>query len=214
MPSPGPRQPSSPTSEPPPDPTRSLLDAARAGDAESFGRLYEEVAPAVHAWAELRLRPAQRALLDPGDLVQEVWLRAWRGLAGLDLDAVPFRPWVFRIAKNVLLEALRRSQAAGPGTPGPTTRLFALANVPDSVTAVSRRLVRDEGLAAFTEEVRSLPPDDRKLVTHCGLEGLTYAEVGSRLGLTTDAVAKRWQRLRSRLEERGLPALLATEPPA
>jgi len=194
--------------------TIRLVTRAREGDADSFAQLYERVAPAVHTWAELRIRPSQRNVLEPTDLVQEVWLRAWRGLEGLDIETVPFRPWIFRIAKNVLLEGLRRAQTrdGGPAA-GSSTRQFAVANVPDAVTAVSRRLVRDESIQAFTEEVRELEADDQKLVTHCGLEGLPYAEVGTRLGLSTDAVAKRWRRLRAKLSERGLPDILVLETP-
>ena len=73
------------------------------------------------------------------------------------------------------------------------------------MTAVSMRLSRDEGLAAFRAEVDALPEDDRKLVVHCGLEGLPLGEVAQRLGLSTEATGKRWQRLRARLAEGTLP---------
>ena len=66
--------------------TIRLVTRAREGDADSFAQLYERVAPAVHTWAELRIRPSQRNVLEPTDLVQEVWLRAWRGLEGLDIE--------------------------------------------------------------------------------------------------------------------------------
>ncbi len=189
--------------------TRRLVRAAREGDISSFARLYERIAPAVHTWAELRLRPTVRARCEPADIVQEVWCRAWRALDKLDADT-PFRPWIFRIAKNVLLEALRQTQGAaeGLGSPGPTTRLFALENLPDDATAISRRLVIDEELKAFAALVRTLDEEDRALVVHCGLEGLGHREVAARLGITADAVAKRWQRLKARLFERGLPQVL------
>ncbi len=196
----------------PQDLTRQLVSAARAGDLASFARLYERIAPAVHTWAELRLRPAMRTRVEPADIVQEVWCRAWSALPKLEPET-PFRPWIFRIAKNVLLEALRLAQGAGegPGTPGPTTRLFALENLPDDATAISQRVARDEELAAFAALVRSLDEEERALVLHCGLEGLSYREVALRLGISADAVAKRWQRLRARLFERGLPRVLLVD---
>ena len=116
-----------------------------------------------------------------------------------------FRAWIFTIAKNVLLEGFRRLRreplAAAAG--GPTTRLFALANVPDGVTSMSVRLGNDEAVAACLERVGELSADDRRLLIHCGLEGLTCAEAATRLDLGEAAVIKRWQRLRERL--RGLP---------
>ncbi|MCP3914206.1 MAG: sigma-70 family RNA polymerase sigma factor [bacterium] len=196
-----------PHNSPDGSPTGRWVRAAKDGDADSFSKLYEHIAPSLLTWAELRLRPAQRAHLDPQDLVQEVWFRAWKAIDSFDPDRVPFRLWLFRVAKNVLLEAVRQARKADrqKGVPGPTTRLFALQNLPDSATAVSRRLARDEGLKAFTERVRKLEDDEQKLVLHCGLEGLPYKDVAERMELSLDAVAKRWQRLRSRLLEAGLP---------
>ena len=66
-------------------------------------------------------------------------------------------------------------------------------------------LFRDEGLAAFRLEVDALPEEERKLVVHCGLEGLPLGEVAERLGISTEAAGKRWQRLRARLAESSLP---------
>ena len=192
--------------------TLQWVHAARNGDEAAFGRLFEHIAPALYAWADLRVHTNQRAHVDPGDIVQEVWLRAWRGLDTFDPETTPFRPWLFRVAKNVLLEAGRQVQRARQaGGLGPTTRLFALENLPDTATAVSRRLVRDEGLAAFGDRVRELSDEDRKLVVHCGLEGLPRKEVATRLGLSTEAVTKRWQRLRDRLAEAGLPEHLVLD---
>jgi len=191
--------------------TQSLIRAAKGGDASSFERLYERIAPALYTWAELRVRPGMRSQLEPADVVQEVWCRAWRALERFDPETVPFRLWIFRIAKNVLLEAFRQlgnpdRRKAGAG--GPSTRMFALQNLPDSVTAVSQRLVRDESLKAFDAMVRSLDEEDQKLVVHVGLEGLPYREAAERLGLSREAVAKRWQRLRTKLLEKGLPGQL------
>jgi RNA polymerase sigma-70 factor (ECF subfamily) len=187
--------------------TGRLVRAARDGDVSGFAGLYERIAPSLHTWAELRIRPALRARLEPSDVVQEVWCRAWRKMPSFDPEATPFRPWIFRIAKNVLLEAFRlmERQSGGPATPGPTTRLFLLENLPDDATAISRRMARDENLAAFGEMLRSLDEDEQKLVLHCGLEGMTHEEVAGRMNLSADAVAKRWQRLRASLFVRGLP---------
>jgi RNA polymerase sigma-70 factor (ECF subfamily) len=194
--------------------TLAWIRRAQAGDAGSFAQLYERIAPALQTWADLRIRPAQRAFLEPQDVVQEVWLRAWRALDDFDVEGVPFRLWVFRVAKNVLLEAFRQMRQADRGgvATGPSTRLFALQNLPDSATAISQRVARDENLRVFSDSIRALPEDDRKLVMHCGLEGLPYQEVADRLELSYEAVAKRWQRLRTRLITSGLPqTLLASD---
>ena len=73
------------------------------------------------------------------------------------------------------------------------------------VRLVSRRVSRDEELGRFREAVAALPEDERKLVLHCGLEGLPLREVGERLGISEEAAGKRWQRLRARLRTTELP---------
>jgi len=187
--------------------TARLARAAQAGQAEPFAVLYERIAPALYTWAEIRIRGGLRVWLEPGDLVQEVWCRALRVFPNFDPENISFRYWIFRIAKNVLLEALRKADApAAKGqAPGSTTRLLALSQVPDEVTGISRRLARQEELGRFRDWVRQLERTDRELLLHHGLEGLSHVEVGQRLQLGTEAVAKRWQRLRARLEQQALP---------
>ena len=187
--------------------SQMLARAARAGDVDRFAQLYERIAPALYAWASLRIRPALRTHLEPEDVVQEVWCRAWKAMPEFDAENVALRPWVFRIAKNVMLEAFRKLQrtSAGPGSPGPSTRLLELRNIPDSATNISRALARHEGLQVVLEWVEHLDEDERKLFVHCGLEGLTYAEVSERMQLERDTIAKRWQNLRGRIARFGPP---------
>lgn len=190
--------------------TEGADESERGDEADvrlAFDRMYEAVAPALFAWADVRIRADVRAWLDPQDLVQEVWCRAWRRHAEFDPESTSFRYWVFRIAKNVLLEGFRRlrepSFRAGPA--GSTTRLYALQELPDSATGVTRRIARDEGLKLFAAWLRGLDDEDQRLILHCGLEGMSHSEASERLQLSPDAVAKRWQRLRAKLEEQRVP---------
>ncbi len=198
--------------------TQAWVRTAARGDADGFAQLYEHIAPAVFTWASLRLRGDQLSLLDAGDLVQEVWLRAWRKIEDLDVEATPFRFWIFRIAKNVLLEASRQARkpdrrgvGSGIGNPTGGDDLDPMAQVPDSITGVSRRMARSEDLSRFKEAVEAMEAEERKLVIHCGLEGLPLKEVGVRLGISEEAAGKRWQRLRAKLRTSELPRYLLAE---
>jgi predicted nucleotidyltransferase len=79
-----------------------------------LARLYPPLAPALHAWACLRLRPEDRPRLAPEDLTQEVWLRAFTVFGAFDPARMMFRAWLSAGAKNVLLEARKRARRAGP----------------------------------------------------------------------------------------------------
>lgn len=189
----------------PPNKTTHLVLSARDGDVQAFNRLYERLAPSLYTWAEIRMGARLRGWLDPADLVQEVWTRALRSVGDLDPHQVSFRFWIFRIAKHALLEALRRSESRGAGA-RQSTRPYdsdPLAELPDSVTAVSRRMARDEDLGKFRQWLDELSDSDRELVIHVGLEDMAHAKVALRLDLEPKAVTKRWQRLRERLQASG-----------
>lgn len=181
------------------------IPAPSAGSgAPNFEALYADVAPALYAWAELRIRPQMRARLDPQDLVQEVWLRGIRNFARWDANESSFRAWIFKIGKNVMLEAVRALRTENAAMPGwsPTTKMLALDGVPQSVTSFTQRLAREDAVREFLTQAGELEEQDRMILIHCGLEDETCAEVATKLGLTEDAAIKRWQRLRTKLRER------------
>ncbi len=186
--------------------TMQLAKAAKDGQEEQFEKLYERVAPSLFSWARLRIPPAVRPFLDEQDVVQEVWIRAVEIIDRYDPEKVNFRAWIFRVAKNVLLEAMRKLRA-DPRLRmegGPSTRLFVIQNCPDNVTLMSARMRRDERIKIFTGYVEELGSPDREILVHCGLEGLKAQEVADRIDLSREAVIKRWQRLRESLKNNGL----------
>lgn len=171
-------------------------------DQAGFSALWAEAGPAIHAWASLRLPPMLRARFDPDDLVQEVCCRSFVGISRFDPTRGPFRAWVFGIANHVLKSALlevgRSPTVSRPTVLDESTRF--IDKVPDDATAVSRRLARDDSFLAFLTAAEDLEDDERRLLIHRGLEGLSHDEVATQLGVTSQVVRKRWERLRPRLE--------------
>lgn len=192
----------------PPSDTHALAAAVRSGECERFDALYRRVAPALYTWARLRILPSMRNRLDAQDVVQEVWARALARFDSYDAASTPFRAWIFRIGKNVLLEALRQLRDPGPRawTPGSTTKLAALGALPDEVTSFTTELARDEAIQRFLDVAGSLQSVDRELLVAHGLEGLELREVATRLALSNETVKKRWQRLCARLREQAVHA--------
>ena len=77
-------------------------------DADAAIReLYSSHAQALHRYVE-RFCP-DRASAD--DIVQETFIRAWRHLPQLSADDRPIRPWLFRVARNLLIDANRAERA-------------------------------------------------------------------------------------------------------
>jgi RNA polymerase sigma-70 factor (ECF subfamily) len=187
--------------------TVALTRRARAGDRAAFQQLYERIAPSLYAWLRLRMAGGPGTRDQAQDILQEVWLRAVRGIHGFQSPG-SFRSWVFGIAKNVLLQSFRNA-AREP------TRGFLAApsgrdlEIPDSVTSISLRLAKDDAVRRFLAYVEQLPAEDSRLVVYCGLEGYTAREAAQRLGIEPDAARKRWQALRERMNGNGTLQALA-----
>jgi len=82
-----------------------LLESARQGDAEAFGGLYERYADRVFRFLFAHVDNR----LDAEDLTEDVFMRVWRSLPGYREQGVPFLAFLFRIARNALIDHYRRS---------------------------------------------------------------------------------------------------------
>lgn len=182
--------------------TTMLAQAARSGDAEALTSLYEKLAPSLFAWSRLRITGRLKDVIEPEDIVQEVWCRALLRFSVYESGRLPFRRWVFQLANHVLMEAVRRAPTANARG---CLLISRLDQIPDLATSVSGRVARIEGLGEVLETLASLDRDERRLLCFAGLEGLPHAETASRLGVGEDTVRKRWQRLRDRLRDMKVP---------
>ncbi len=164
----------------------------------AFVEQYHGIAPALYGWAYLRVGRELRAQIDATDLVQETSLRALNAFERFDPELGPFRRWIFRIAKNVLSEALRLHARQDRRQ---NTSAWSVGRVPDSVTRITTRLARDESLQVLLVKVEELEASDREIFMRHGLAGESFVEASQRMGIEPDAARMRWNRLRSRLRE-------------
>ncbi|MFT5152041.1 MAG: RNA polymerase sigma factor (sigma-70 family) [Planctomycetota bacterium] len=188
--------------------TIDLLAGVRAGKAEDLEALCRRIGPVILAWAHLRMRPVMRARLDPDEIVQEVWVRVLAKLGNETLDAVKFRAWIIGIARNVMFELSRKASGSGQKHGAEDRWESFLGGQLDEVTGVSVAVARRDMLNTFLAQVDEYGETERMLLVLHGLEGRSFAEVGEKLEMSRDAAAKRWQRLRARLEAEGIPDYL------
>lgn len=96
---------------------RRLLDAFRRGDrnalVEVYGRYVAEVATLIRRGFTAEGRAPVRGVADAHqqkDLIQEVFVRAFGERARHAYDGLsPFKPWLLRVAKNLMIDEARRS---------------------------------------------------------------------------------------------------------
>src|SRR4051794_36226288 len=90
--------------------TDALVDRAARGDADAFRRLYEEFAPRLYRFALFRLRDAS----DAEDLIQRVFVKMIEALPRYEQRGLPFGAWVFRLARNAVIDFERTRRPHAP----------------------------------------------------------------------------------------------------
>ena len=154
------------------------------------------------AWHDLEanLRPfiARRVATatDVDDVMQEVFVRLQRGLAGLR-DDDRFGPWVYQVARNAIAD-FYRAAAKHPVADGPGPELAS--DAPDDDDSAARAVA--SFIAPF---VAMLPSPYREALTLTELEGLTQKQAAEMTGILLSGMKSRVQRgrglLRTALED-------------
>jgi RNA polymerase sigma-70 factor (ECF subfamily) len=81
-----------------------LIIKSKNGDAEAFGELYEQYAEVIFRYVYSHLE----SRLDAEDLTEEIFLRAWKALPKYDERGLPFSAFLFRSARNSLIDYYRQ----------------------------------------------------------------------------------------------------------
>ena len=178
----------------------ALVVAAQRGDRAAFEELVRRTSRLVFARLYLGTSDRHRA----EDLLQETWLLAYRSLRRLH-DPSSLRPWLLKIAHNVLAEAGRRD-ARLKRTPPPRAQGPALAEVPSRRPSPDEDAERADTHHQVLAVLRSLPEDYRLPLTLRYITGADYDTIATQLGLSNGALRGLLNRglkvLRARLEGR------------
>jgi len=142
-----------------------LVSAAQSGDQDAFAFLHARFERLVHGVLLARV-----PLGEVDDLVQEVFLHAWRHIGTLR-DSNAFGGWLAMIARNLAADYHRRKR-----------RLIPIAE-----SHAARPSVNPEAFRAL-EAIRALPDAYREIMLLRLVEGLTGPEISAQTGLTPDSV--------------------------
>jgi RNA polymerase sigma-70 factor (ECF subfamily) len=83
-----------------------LLAAAKNGEVEAFGELYERYARSIFRYLYAHTQDRMEA----EDLTEEVFMRVWKTLPGYQERGVPFGAFLYQIARNLKVDYYRRSK--------------------------------------------------------------------------------------------------------
>jgi len=192
--------------------SRTALDRARDGDEQAFRELTAPHLRELHLHCYRMLG----SLVDAEDLLQETLLAAWRGLDGF-AGRSALRTWLYRIATNRCLNAIRDTKRRRPAEPVPPfdppvpsrrSEVTWLQPYPDlwlEQAAVQpgpaeRCLARETIELAFIAALQRLPPRQTAAVLLCDVLGFSTAEVAAMLDSSAAAIKGTLQRARASLD--------------
>ena len=180
------------------DDDHRLVAAVRRGDDRAFEALYSRYHRRIHAYVMGMVKDHGRA----EDITQEVFVSALRRMRETERP-IAFKPWVYEIAKNACIDQFRRSrraeevslQAEDGLAPGDYGRLVGSDPAPHDAVAAKQEL--DNLCGAFG----GLSETHHEILVLRELEGLSYREIGDRMGMSRPAVESTLFRARRRLTE-------------
>src|SRR5829696_5081245 len=175
-----------------------LVAQVRRGDDRAFELLYERYNRRIHAYVFGMVKDHQRA----EDITQEVFVSALRRMRATERP-IAFKPWVYEIAKNACIDQFRRSKRAEEVSfdadeglaPSDYGRLVSAEPVPDVALAAKQQL--EQVVGAFG----GLSDAHHEILVLRELEGLSYREIGEKMGMSRPAVESTLFRARRRLSE-------------
>jgi RNA polymerase sigma-70 factor (ECF subfamily) len=162
---------------------------AQAGDVDAFELLYREHSPRIYALC-LRLKAGDK--LDATELLQDVFIKAWRRLDTFRGDSA-FVSWLHRLAVNTMLENARSDQRR-------TARVLPMED-----TSRLTGAARSSGIESrmdMESAIASLPKGARIAFVLHDVEGYQHQEIAEQLSVTVGTVKAQLHRARRLLRER------------
>jgi RNA polymerase sigma factor (sigma-70 family) len=176
----------------------ALVSAVRAGDESAFGVLYDRYRSRIVSYAQGMLVDHARA----EDVTQDVFFSALRRMRETERP-IAFKPWIYEIARNACIDQFRRGRRAElvsyeahellPG--GDRDRLRS--HVSDPENAVASKQALSDLCGAFG----GLSQAQHDVLVLREFDGLTYEQIGERLGMSRAAVESTLFRARKQLSQ-------------
>jgi len=176
-----------------------LVAAVRRGEDSAFEALFVRYRTQIWSYVSGILRDGDRA----EDVTQEVFISVLRRLRDTERP-IAFKPWIYQVAKNACIDELRRAHRAREvpfdldrESEFETCPAELALSVPGPDFAVESKQRLDDLRGAF----RGVSELHHRILVLRELEGLSYGEIGERLGMSRAVVESTLFRARRRLAE-------------
>jgi RNA polymerase sigma-70 factor (ECF subfamily) len=166
-----------------------LITQAQDGNRDAFAKLVDLYGRRIYYAAYSFLRNVD----DAADIVQEVFLRAYKNIGSFDTSRA-FYPWLYRIARNLCINTVQKASRKDTALPAEE-----LLSARDGDPASD--LLRKEEVEQLREAIERLSDKHREIIKLKTFQECSYAEIADILGIPIGTVMSRLYAARSKLRE-------------
>ncbi len=170
------------------DMTLCLVRTGRSHDVASFERLFLHFGPRIRSYMLKRSLDGQQA----EELMQETMMMVWRKASLFDPQRGNAAAWVFTLARNVMIDSLRKARRPEFD---PTDPAF----VPEAPEAPDSYYEQDESAARMRRAISTLPEEQAELLRMSFFEDISHSMIAEKTNLPLGTVKSRIRAAFSRL---------------
>ena len=167
---------------------------ASRGDRDAFAELFAYFAPRLKAY----LQRTGTGEAQSEELAQEAMLAVWRKAGLFDPGSASAATWIFTIARNLRIDAVRRERRGGAIRVDEAEAEFAV----DEEPLPDQRVLTEEAERRVRMAIRKLPAEQLRVIEMSFFEGRPHGEIARALDIPLGTVKSRVRLAMGRL--RGL----------
>jgi RNA polymerase sigma-70 factor (family 1) len=156
---------------------RDLVIRIKTSDHEAFEKIFNHFHQTIYQFLLYKIKDADTA----EDLLQEVFLKIWKGRTALD-ENQSLKNYLYTIADNLVLNHFRHQKVVLRHQQESELKIFSGSDSPQNI------LEEKEWSKILMSAIESLPEQTRTIFLMSRVEDLTYQEIAERLSISLKAV--------------------------
>ena len=169
----------------------NLVKEAKRGDSEAFGQLYDHYLPKIYRFVLIKVTYKEHA----EDITQQTFLKAWKSIKRYQDKGHPFGSWLYRIARNSVIDHYRKGKEEA-----------AIEDIPEDILGVDNSLSQnlDDKFEweKILRSIKDLNDVEHDVLIMRFVEDMQHSEVASVVDKSENAVKVIQHRAIKKLEEK------------